>query len=144
MRERAGGPERRCLRRAHNCRYSWPLEDGTRSMAGNQDETSWLPSAPPPRPVRRDEAIEAALRKFDGMELPSVRPVPQTTVPLARKHFQRLTAAVSAVFVAAIGIPLAFLALQHQTQTRTPESPKAEFQTRSAPPACTGNSCGQQ
>ena len=36
-------------------------------MAVDQDDFG-LPSPPPPRPARRDAAIEAALRQFDGVE----------------------------------------------------------------------------
>ena len=37
-------------------------------MAVEQDQSSWLPGPPPPRPLAREAAIEAALRKFDGAE----------------------------------------------------------------------------
>jgi hypothetical protein len=30
------------------------------------DDTDLLPEPPPPRPARRDAAIDAALRRFDG------------------------------------------------------------------------------
>jgi len=35
-------------------------------MAADDDIAAALPQAPPPRPARRDSAIEAALRRFDG------------------------------------------------------------------------------
>ena len=39
-------------------------------MAVDSDQTDWLPKPPPPRPARRDAAIETALRKFDGVDEP--------------------------------------------------------------------------
>lgn len=35
-------------------------------MSADRDLSALLPEAPPPRPARRDAAIEAALRRFDG------------------------------------------------------------------------------
>ena len=49
-------------------------------MAVEQDQAGLLPEPPPPRPARRDAAIDAALRKFDGVEEPALaareRPAP--------------------------------------------------------------------
>ena len=36
-------------------------------MAVEQDPSGWLPEPPPPRPAQRDAAIDAALRRFDGL-----------------------------------------------------------------------------
>ena len=47
-------------------------------MAIDDDLSALLPKPPPPRPARREAAIEAALRRFDGEEVPrraaAVRP----------------------------------------------------------------------
>ena len=40
-------------------------------MAVEKDQSAWLPEPPPPRPARRDAAIDAALRRFDGIDEPA-------------------------------------------------------------------------
>ena len=42
--------------------------DETRLDGGEEGPVGLAARAPPPRPARRDAAIEAALRKFDGVE----------------------------------------------------------------------------
>src|SRR6476619_1401009 len=78
-------------------------------MAVDKDQTAWLPEPPPPRPARRDAAIDAALRKFEGVDegaLPAgQRPRPSWT----RAHRTQLSMALSAFLLVLIGIPAAWI-----------------------------------
>jgi hypothetical protein len=95
-------------------------------MAVENDESLSLPRPPPPRPARREAAIEAALRKFDGTdEGPSVaNPEVTARPPLtwwARTHRPQLGVLVSAALIAVIGVPAALIAIRDQAPTSTPE-----------------------
>src|SRR5688500_12610840 len=76
-------------------------------MAGPDDIAASLPQPPPPAPVRRDAAIEAALRRFDGV---ADSPVQARRDP----WWSRLTrpqdgALVTAAAVAVPGVPVALV-----------------------------------
>ncbi len=81
-------------------------------MAVDKDQTAWLPEPPPPRPARRDAAIDAALRKFEGVDegtLPAgQRPRPSWT----RAHRTQLSMALSAFLLVLIGIPAAWIGVR--------------------------------
>lgn len=94
-------------------------------MAMEKDQSAWLPEPPPPRPARREAAIEAALRKFDGAE---------ETAPSSRKgplrawtstHRPQVAVLASAMLLVMVGIPAALIGLRnapapHASQSRPP------------------------
>jgi hypothetical protein len=99
-------------------------------MAVDQDDFG-LPSPPPPRPARRESAIEAALRKFDGVE-GAVAERPRRT--WARAHRTQLSVAFSALLLVVIGIPAALIGLPPPAPAPPPAS--APLARRdAAPPA---------
>ena len=100
-------------------------------MAVDQDETSWLPEPPPARPAHRDAAIEAALRKFDGIEEPRKAAPPRASW----RYSPRLGFAVSAVLFVAIGIPAAMIGIRDRGSHSVQQAPApAALSTRVAPP----------
>jgi hypothetical protein len=84
-------------------------------MAVEKDQRGWLPDPPPPRPARRDAAIEAALRKFDGVEdaAPSAREGPRRS--WASTHRPQLALAVSAMLLVVIGVPAALIGIRNES-----------------------------
>jgi hypothetical protein len=80
-----------------------------------KDQSAWLPEPPPPRPARRDAAIEAALRKFDGGEdaAPSVREAPRRS--WASAHRPQLALALSAMLLVVIGVPAALIGIRNES-----------------------------
>jgi hypothetical protein len=80
-----------------------------------KDQSAWLPEPPPPRPARRDAAIEAALRKFDGGEdaAPSVREAPRRS--WASTHRPQLALALSAMLLVVIGVPAALIGIRNES-----------------------------
>ena len=69
-----------------------------------------VPDPPPPRPARRDAAIDAAMRRFDGAEDP-----PRTASDKPRRSWAgrpQLAWAMTAGLVAIIGLPTAFLVMR--------------------------------
>jgi hypothetical protein len=86
-------------------------------MAVDQDDFG-LPSPPPPRPARRDAAIEAALRKFDGVE----GAVAQSRRTWARTHRTQLSVAFSALLLVVIGIPAALIGIRQPAPPPPPAS----------------------
>ena len=69
-----------------------------------------LPEPPPPRPAARDAAIEAALKRFDGVEEKPAVPVRPT--PWTRKPQFQLAIAASLLLV--IGLPATLIGLRNQ------------------------------
>ncbi|HET8750795.1 MAG TPA: hypothetical protein VFM42_08650, partial [Sphingomicrobium sp.] len=90
-------------------------------MAVEKDD--WLPEPPPPRPARRDAAIEAALRKFDGVEdaAPAARERPRRS--WASTHRPQLAVLVSAMLVVVVGIPAALIGISNQQSTSVQAPP---------------------
>jgi hypothetical protein len=79
------------------------------------EKDNWLPEPPPPRPARRDAAIEAALRKFDGAEdaaLPA-RDGPRRS--WASAHRPQLALALSAMVLVVIGVPAALIGIRNES-----------------------------
>lgn len=70
-----------------------------------------LPSPPPPRPAARREAIDAALRKFDGIEDAPVAPA-RRRLGWATLHRRPAGALAAAAVVAIIGIPAIQIAIR--------------------------------
>lgn len=75
-------------------------------MAEAEDLGRRLPAAPPPSPARREAAIEAALRRFDGAA--ASRPAtPERLRPRWWANRPQLGALVAACLLLAVGLPLA-------------------------------------
>jgi hypothetical protein len=84
-----------------------------------------VPAPPPPRPARRNAAIDAALRRFDGVdEAPASTPAKVRPSWIGRPQ---LAWAMTACLVAVVGLPTAFIVM------RDGNSPM--FQASPAPPA---------
>jgi hypothetical protein len=104
-------------------------------MAVEDDMSALLPKPPPPRPARREAAVEAAMRKFDGAE-DAAPERPRRSWPAA--HPPQMAALVTATLLVVIGIPAAFVGM------RTPSSTSEHAPAVIAPKTeCTGN-CTQQ
>lgn len=92
-------------------------------MAIDSDGSISLPNVPPPRPAARRTAIEAALRKFDGIDEPTTartsagRP---TRFAWASIYQRPVGALVAAAVVAAISIPVALVTLRELPQAEAP------------------------
>lgn len=72
------------------------------------DLSGLLPEPPPPRPARRDAAIAAAMRRFDGIADPPIAGEPASAPKPPRKaRWVPLGAVASIVAVALISIPIA-------------------------------------
>jgi hypothetical protein len=81
-------------------------------VAIDSDNRLSLPDPPPPRPAARKEAIEAALRKFDGIaETPAARR--SSWLGMDRRAFGALA---TAAIVAVISVPIALDALRDLPQ----------------------------
>lgn len=76
-----------------------------------KDQSAWLPEPPPPRPARRDSAIEAALRKFDGDEPAAAPQRPRASWP--SRHPPAFAALVSATLLVIVGVPAAIIGLRN-------------------------------
>ena len=117
-------------------------------MAIDGDDMISLPSPPPPQPAARRAAIEAALRKFDGVEdTPAGRNVRRRPSRLqwAIMHRRPAGALVAAALIAVISIPV----VQNMVRDNSPEVvPQAEVPSQ-VPPAqdasiCAGPDCAGQ
>lgn len=103
-------------------------------MAVEKDHTAWLPEPPPPRPARRDAAIEAALRRFDGVEELSPAVPDRPGQSWAATHRPQLAMAASVLLVAFVGIPAALIGFRSQPTPRE-QAPPAAVEDHYAPPA---------
>ena len=109
-------------------------------MTAEKDQAAWLPQAPPPRPARRDAAIQTALRKFEGVEdvAPSVREGPRRS--WASTHRPQVAVLVSAMLLVVAGVPAALIGLRNAPPPPTPvvrerAVPVAERPAPPPPPA---------
>ena len=82
-------------------------------MAVDSDDPIALPQAPPPRPAARRAAIEAALRKFDGVEDAPPEPArkPPLWAGLAGLDRRAIGALVTAALIAVVSIPVVLTTL---------------------------------
>src|SRR5437667_5146733 len=93
-------------------------------MSSDGDIAAALPEPPPPRPARRDAAIEAALRRFDGDGAPDR---PRAATPAAwrgRVVRPQFAAFATIALVALIGLPV-WLSGDHQFSSVSREAPAA-------------------
>lgn len=99
-------------------------------MAIDSDNRLSLPDPPPPRPAARKEAIDAALRKFDGIEeVPAVRR--PSWLGIERRAIGALTAAA---IVAVISVPIALDALRDLPQPPQQAQPPVVADDAEPPP----------
>lgn len=94
-------------------------------MAIDGDQFVALPEPPPPRPAARREAIEAALRKFEGVEEPKGQER-QPRPGKVKLHRGQFGALVTTALIAVVSVPAAFIALRNQ--------PPAEVALTNGPP----------
>ena len=102
-------------------------------MAVEKDQSAWLPEPPPVRPSRRDAAIDAALRRFDGIEdaAPASRERPRRS--WVRTHRPQFALAMSAALVLLVGVPAALIGLRDQPSTSERHPPAVAMNERFAP-----------
>ena len=88
-------------------------------MGQDSDELVSLPAPPPPRPAARRVAIDAALRRFDGIEEPAAAPPRRRSLgQWASAHRGATAAFVTGALVAVVSIP----AIQVGVRDRPPEA----------------------
>jgi hypothetical protein len=90
-----------------------------------EKEPAWLAKPPPPRPARRDAAIEAALRKFDGIEEAPPRVTERTGPSWVHRHRGPMGLLVTASLVLVIGIPATMSGLRDRQPTVETPPPTA-------------------
>src|SRR6478672_8180450 len=101
-------------------------------MERDEDIAAFLPTPPHPAPAKRSAAIEAAMRRFDGVEETpaSVTPPraarPVTAWPAPRRAFAG--AVLSAALIALIGGPIAW-----QKMWQPPVAPSVQHPAAPAP-----------
>lgn len=116
---------------------------------GDDDLARLLPEPPPPRPARREAAIETALRRYDGVEdRPAARPLPVAR-PWPRLGRTQIGVLASIALVALVGVPAALRSIAEHPPApvarghapvppaHSPETPKPEVSapiTESKPP----------
>jgi hypothetical protein len=88
-------------------------------VAIESDRMVSLPMPPPPRPAARREAIDAALRKFDGIE--DATPAPARKLRWANMDRRSMGALATAAIVAAVSIPVALITLPDMPRSASPE-----------------------
>jgi hypothetical protein len=93
------------------------------------DDPIALPKAPPPRPAARQAAIDAALRKFDGIE--EATPVRsgrerRGLFGWASTHRGPASVLATAAIVAVVGLPIALATLRDSPRP-TPQQPTASI-----------------
>lgn len=95
---------------------------------GNDDPIS-LPKAPPPRPAARQAAIDAALRKFDGVEEAAAGRAGRERPGLfgwANTHRGPASALATAAILAVVGLPIALATLRDGPRP-APQQPTASI-----------------
>lgn len=98
-----------------------------------------LPDPPPPRPDRREEAIKAALRRFDSGEAASVAPTQVRPKPTggwwSRSRQPQFAMAMSLALIVVIGVPATWIALRNGATSNAPTQYQAPAPaSRYAPP----------
>ena len=87
-----------------------------------EDDSISLPQPPPPRPAARKAAIDAALRRFDGIE--DTAPAPAVGKPTQKwwvgMHRRPAGALVTAVAIAVVSVPVALITLRDQPLSEAP------------------------
>ena len=100
-------------------------------MAVDSDDPIALPQAPPPRPAARRAAIEAALRKFDGVEDAPHEPTrkPRLWAGVAGLDRRVTGALMTAALIAVVSIPVVLTTVHDNVPPSvTPTPPSASGQ----------------
>jgi len=106
------------------------------------DDQLSLPVPPPPRPAARTAAIDAALRRFDGLEDQPAQPAPRPIPWWSTIHRRPAGGLVAAALVAVIAIPVIQLSTRDphpESAIETAQPGLAEVAPGIAPPATTAN-----
>lgn len=117
-------------------------------MGTDSDDMISLPIPPPPRPAARRDAIDAALRKFDGIEeAPAERPARKRPSRLqwATAHRRPVGALVTAALIAVVLIPAVPLILRDSAPDVVPqaEAPDQVQPVRNGS-ICAGADCAEK
>src|SRR5215213_7299202 len=104
-------------------------------MAVDKDSASWLPEPPPPRPARRDAAIDAALRTFAGEAPSPASPGKGTPEPWTVRHRYQLGAFATAALALVIFVPVALTGVSDKPTPEPREVPQAGEPRITAPAA---------
>lgn len=125
--------------------FSQAGSEGRLELEQESEDGLSLPNPPPPRPAARREAIEAALRKFDGIEEPAAsrQPASRPASPWRETLHRRPAGALVAVaLIAVVAIPAMQIALRDnppavssEDRQPAPASPRAEPAQDRAPTA---------
>src|SRR5438067_492229 len=92
-------------------------------MAVEKDQAAWLPEAAPPRPARREAAIEAALRKFDRVDEAASTAKEGKRRSWSSPHRPRLAVFASAMLLLVVGIPAALIGIRNTEPPRASKAP---------------------
>lgn len=110
-------------------------------MPGDEDLGTLLPQPPEPRAERRDAALAAAMRRFDGQFEPDVAPDPAPAAnddrPWWRLSGPQAGVAASILLVAMVGIPVTLMAPRDEVaeQIAANRAPAPAPPAADAPPA---------
>ncbi|MBY8826274.1 tetratricopeptide repeat protein [Sphingomonas colocasiae] len=96
-------------------------------MVNDGDIAAALPDPPPPAPARREAAIEAALRRFDGADAKDASPsrdaAPRSLPWWRQLGRPQIGAMVSAALVALVGVPAVWMSIENRQIAYTPGAP---------------------
>jgi hypothetical protein len=117
-------------------------------MTIDSDDTVSLPSPPPPRPAARRDAIDAALRKFDGVEeAPAERAARggPSRISWATMHRRPAGALVTAALIAIVFIPaVPFILRDSPPEVAPPVEVPSQVPPGPDASSCTGSDCAGQ
>lgn len=95
-------------------------------MVNDDDIAASLPDPPPPAPVRREAAIEAALRRFDGQTADATPPSAQARprpLPWWRELGRpQVGVMISAALVALVGVPAIWMSIENCPAAHAPNA----------------------
>ncbi|WP_423603698.1 hypothetical protein [Sphingomonas sp. MS122] len=98
------------------------------------DLSGLLPKPPPPRPARREAAIAAAMRRFDGVaDAPAAPEFRRPRASSGKARWGQIGAFASILLVAVISIPLALKTPPWQPAGPIPGAPVVERQASTGP-----------
>lgn len=117
-------------------------------MTIDSDDMISLPSSPPPRPAARRDAIDAALRKFDGVEEAPAEQAARkrpSRISWATMHRRPAGALVTAALIAVVFIPAVPFILRNSPPSEVPQA-EVPSQVQPAPDASiyAGPDCADQ